>query len=105
MPPSTGMHAPDMPDPLPRAVTGTRAAAHAWRTAATSPEVVGVDGDGHHRRGRQRLVVPVVLLDLGPERTLSAPTTAASCSMISPTLRALTRSREGCPQRRRWRLR
>ena len=53
------------------------------------------DGDGHHRRGRQRLVVPVVLLDLGGRSgTLSALTTAASCSMIShaPTL---TRSREG----------
>ena len=73
MPPSTGMHAPDMPEPLPRAVTGTRAAAQAWSTAATSPEVVGVTtATGITGVAVNASSCPSSSLTWGPERTLSA---------------------------------
>ena len=84
MPPSTGMQAPDRPDPLPRAVTGTSAAVHATSTAATCSAVVGVTT----ATGRTGVAVRASSwlsssLTCSPVRTFSAPTAASSAPMIS----------------------
>ena len=86
MPPATGMHAPDMPVPAPRAVTGTpRLVGQRGGPSATSS---AVDGAHHRRRaaaawrsaprrGRSRRSTA------SPVRTLALPTRGANRSAIS----------------------
>ena len=62
MPSALGMHAPERPVPEPRAVTGAPNAAAARKTADTSRASPGrTTASGPHGRGRQRLVVRVLL--------------------------------------------